>query len=394
VEKVVTGNYAVSWGARLSRVQVIAAYPITPQTSIIELLANFCADSELDARFIKVESEHSAMAASMGASATGARAFTATSGQGLLLMHELIHWAAGARLPIVMGTVNRALAPGWNVWTEQNDTLSQRDTGWLQYYCEANQEVLDTVIQAYKVAERVLLPVMVILDAFVLSHTAEAVDIPDQDQVDTFLPPYRPELRLDPDEPRAFGSILLPEYYMEMRYKMQKAMEEAVSVAQEVDEEFGEVFGRRYGLVEPYRLEGAEVALVTSGTITSTSREVIDELREQGVKVGLLKVRLFRPFPAAPVRQALAGIPKVAVIDRNISFGHSGIFAQEVKSALYNPSTSSGHRVDGAHRPPIFGFITGLGGRDVTSEPIKEVINTTLANDAPSEEILWIGVKK
>jgi len=402
VEKVVTGNYAVSWGTRLSRVQVIAAYPITPQTSIIELLANFCAGGELDARFIKVESEHSAMAACIGASAAGARAFTATSGQGLLLMHELLHWAAGARLPIVMGTVNRAVGPAWSVWTEQNDTLSQRDTGWLQYYCEANQEVLDTVIQAYKVAERVLLPVMVILDAFVLSHTSEAVDIPDQDKVDSFLPPYRPELKLDINAPRAFGAMMTPEHYMEMRYKMQKAMEEAVSVVQQVDEEFGEVFGRRYGLVEPYRLEGAEVAVVTSGTITSTSREVIDELREQGVKVGLLKVRLFRPFPATAVRQALAGVPKVAVIDRNISFGHGGIFAQEVKSALYNPSTTlrrgsgqgSGHRVDGAHRPPIFGFIAGLGGRDVTPEPIKEVINTTLANDAPLEEILWIGVKK
>jgi len=410
VEKVVTGNYAASWGARLSRVQVIAAYPITPQTSIIELLANFCADGELDARFIKVESEHSAMAACIGASATGARAFTATSGQGLLLMHELIHWAAGARLPIVMGVVNRAVGPGWNVWTDQNDTLSQRDTGWLQYYCEANQEVLDTVIQAYKVAERVLLPVMVILDAFVLSHTSEAVDIPDQDKVDGFLPPYRPELKLDINDPHAFGPIVTPEHYMEMRYKMQKAMEEAVSVVQEVDEEFGEVFGRHYGLVEPYRLEGADVALVTSATITSTTREVVDELREQGVKVGLLKVRLFRPFPAEAVRQALADIPKVAVIDRNISFGHGGIFAQEVKSAFYNPSTSrrgepfdklrtgfvepSGHRIDGAHRPPIFGFIAGLGGRDVTPESIKEVINAALGNDAPPEEILWIGVKK
>jgi len=386
VEKVLTGNYAASWGARLSRVQVIAAYPITPQTSIIELLANFCAEGELDARFIKVESEHSAMAACIGASATGVRAFTATSGQGLLLMHELLHWAAGARLPIVMGTVNRAVSPGWNVWTEQNDTLSQRDTGWLQYYCEANQEVLDTVIQAYKVAERVLLPVMVILDAFVLSHTSEGVDIPDQDRVDGFLPPYRPQLKLDIDDPHAFGPIVAPEHYMEMRYKMQKAMEEAASVAREVDEEFGEVFGRSYGLVEPYRLEGAEVALVTSGTVTSTSREVIDELREQGVKVGLLKVRLFRPFPSMAVRQALADIPKVAVIDRNISFGHGGIFAQEVKSALYN--------VDGAHRPPVFGFIAGLGGRDVTPEPIKEIINITLANDAPPEEISWIGVKK
>ncbi|MDY7040912.1 MAG: pyruvate ferredoxin oxidoreductase, partial [Chloroflexota bacterium] len=184
MKKVVTGNYAVSWGARLGRAQVIAAYPITPQTSIIEKLASFCADGEMEARFIKVESEHSAMAASIGASAAGARAFTATSGQGLLLMHEVVHWAAGARLPIVMSVVNRAIAPGWSIWTEQGDTLSQRDTGWMQFYCETNQEVLDTTIQAFKIAEKVFLPAMVILDAFVLSHTSEPVDIPDQGEVD------------------------------------------------------------------------------------------------------------------------------------------------------------------------------------------------------------------
>ena len=384
MKKVVTGNYAVSWGARLARAQVIAAYPITPQTSIIEKLATFCADGEMEARFIKVESEHSAMAACIGASAAGARAFTATSGQGLLLMHEVVHWAAGARLPIVMGVVNRAIGPGWNIWTDQNDTLSQRDTGWLQFYCETNQEVLDTTIQAVKIAETVFLPAMVVLDAFLLSHTSEPVDIPDQAEVDAFLPPYRPELKLDLDDPRAFGALVLPSDYMEMRYKIQKAMERAVGVAEAVDHEWGERFGRSWGLVERYRLDDAEIALVTSGTVTGTSRVVVDELRDKGLKIGLLKVRMFRPFPHEKVCQALAGTEKVAVIDRNISFGDSGVFAQEVRAALYNAD----------ERPPVFDFVTGLGGRDIVPATIREIVDYTVAHDAPVEEFTWIGVKK
>jgi pyruvate/2-oxoacid:ferredoxin oxidoreductase alpha subunit len=384
MEKVMTGNYAAAYGAKLARAQVIAAYPITPQTPIIEKLADFCAEGELKARFIKVESEHSAMAACIGASATGARAFTATSGQGLLLMHEMIHWAAGGRLPVVMAVVNRGVSPGWSLWADQSDTLSQRDTGWMQFYCESPQEVLDTVIQAYKAGEQVLLPAMIVLDAFFLSHTSEAVNIPNQEMVDEYLPPYRPQWKLDPADPHAFGALVTPGEYMELRYKVQKAMEEAVNAAQRADEEFGQLFGRQYGLVEPYRMDGAEVALITSSTITSTSRVVIDELRDQGVPVGLLKIRLFRPFPAQAVHDTLMGVRKVAVIDRNVSFGPGGIFAQETKAALYNNGL----------RPPIFGFVAGLGGRDVTPKEIKEVIDTTLKLDAPPEPILWIGVKR
>ncbi len=384
MEKVITGNYAASYGAKLARAQVIAAYPITPQTSVIEKLAALCADGELDARFIKVESEHSAMAACIGASATGARAFTATSGQGLLLMHEVVHWAAGARLPIVMAVINRAVAPGWNIWTDQNDTLSQRDTGWMQFYCEGNQEVLDTIIQAYKVAEQVLLPAMVILDAFVLSHTSEIVDIPDQALVDEYLPPYEPPYRLNVNDPHAFGGLAAPGEYMEFRYKMQRAMEEAKKVAREADEEFGRLFGRRYGLVEGYRLDDAEVVLVTSGTVASTSRDVVDDFRERGIKVGMLKIRLFRPFPAEEVKEALEGARKVAVIDRNISFGHGGIFAQEIKSVLYNAGL----------RTPLFGFIAGLGGRDVTPQLIGQVLDYTLEHDEPPADIIWMGVKR
>ncbi|MGC8959432.1 MAG: pyruvate ferredoxin oxidoreductase [Chloroflexia bacterium] len=384
MEKVITGNYAVSYGAKLARAQVIAAYPITPQTSIIEKLASFCADGELEAVFIKVESEHSAMAACIGASAAGARAFTATSGQGLLLMHEMLHWAAGGRHPIVMGAVNRGIAPGWSVWTEQSDTLAQRDTGWIQYYCESNQEVLDTVIQAFRVAETVYLPAMVVLDAFVLSHTSEAVDIPDQELVDRYLPPFRPQWKLDVDDPHAFGALVTPGEWFELRYKIQQAMNKALEVARQADEEYGRMFGRTWGLVESYRMEGAEVALVTSSTITSTAREVVDEVRAAGLPIGLVKVRLFRPFPVSDIVQALRGVKKVAVLDRNLTFGQCGVFGEEIQAALYNTPL----------RPPLFDFVLGLGGRDVTPATIREVIRYTLEHDAPDAPIIWIGVKR
>lgn len=384
MKKVITGNRAVAYGAKLSRVQVIAAYPITPQTTIIEYLADLSSSGELKAEFIKVESEHSALATCVGASVTGARTFTATSGQGLLLMHEIIHWAAGARLPIVMAVVNRSIAPGWNIWTEQNDTLSQRDTGWMQFYTESSQEVLDTVIQAYKVAERVSLPAMVILDAFVLSHTSEIVDIPPQEMVDEYLPPYQPQYKLDVDNPRAFGGLVYPTDWTELRYKIQQAHQQAIEVAREADKEYGELFGRSYGLVEKYPQDEAEVILVTSGTVTSTARDVIDHWRAKGRKVSLLKVRLFRPFPVEDLRRAIGGAEKVAVIDRNFSFGHGGIFAQEIKSALYMNS----------HRPILFSFIAGLGGRDITPATIEKVLNYTVSRDRPEEEAIWIDLKK
>jgi pyruvate/2-oxoacid:ferredoxin oxidoreductase alpha subunit len=383
MKKVIMGNHAVSHGAKLARAQVISAYPITPQTQIVEMLSEFCAEGLLDAKFIKVESEHSAMAACIGASSAGVRAFTATSSHGLALMHEMLHWAAGARLPIVMANVGRAMGAGWCLWTEQTDSLAQRDTGWLQFYCESNQEVLDTVIQAFRLAEQVLLPTMLVLDAFVLSHTEEPVDIPDQELVDRYLPPYEARYKLDTSDPHAFNGLVTSGHYMELRYKMQRAMEEAVEVARQADEAFKEVFGRSYGLVEKYRMDDAEVVLVTSATITSTARVVVDELREEGHRIGLLKVRMFRPFPVEDVREPLAGARKVAVIDRNISFGHGGIFAEEVKSALYN----------GAHRPPVFGFIVGLGGRDVTPASIRGIAEYILEHDAPEEEIIWREVK-
>jgi pyruvate ferredoxin oxidoreductase alpha subunit len=383
VKRVLSGNKAVAYGVMLSRAQVISAYPITPQTTIVEELSRFCATGEMEAKFIKVESEHSAMASIIASSLAGSRSFTATSSQGLLLMHEMLHWAAGARLPLVMVNVNRALAPGWNIWTDQGDSLSQRDTGWIQLYCENNQEVLDTIIQAFRIAETVSLPVMVVLDAFFLSHTSEIVDIPPREEVDEFLPTFEREYRLDTREPRTYFGLSSPDYYMEFRHKMQRAMEDAVQVAKTVDEEFGRQFGRTHGIIEPYRCEDAELVMVTSGTVTSTSRVVIDRLREDGLRVGLLKAKMFRPFPMDEIKRVLRNVGKVGVIDRNISFGHGGIFAQEIRSAFCNED----------ERPMVFGFIMGLGGRDVTPDAIEEAINVTLDNERPMEEIIWIGLK-
>jgi len=385
MKKVMIGNHAVSWGVQRSRVEVISAYPITPQTQIVEELSDMVADGRLASRYIKVESEHSAMAACIGASAAGARAFTATSAQGLALMHELLHWAAGGRLPIVMADVNRAMAPGWTIWTDQNDTLSQRDTGWIQLYCETNQEVFDTTIQAFRLAETVDLPVMLVLDAFFLSHTSEPVDVTDQEVVDRFLPRREARLKLDPEDPHAFGALVRPDAYMEMRWQQQEAMREALRVLPEIEKDWEALTGRSYGAIETYRTDGAELLLVTSGTITSTARHVVDARRDRGEAVGLVKVKMFRPFPTEVLREALTGASRVAVLDRNISPGHGGIFAEEIRSALYD--------VPPERRPRLFGYVIGLGGRDVTPSVIDAVVDRSLEAAEPEREDLWVGVE-
>jgi len=367
----------------LSRVQVIPAYPISPQTTIVEALADFCASGLLKADFVKVESEHSAMACCVGAASAGARTFTATSAQGLALMHEVLHWAAGARLPIVMANVNRAMSAPWTMWCDQGDSLSQRDTGWLQFYCEDNQEVLDSIIMAYRISEKVLLPSMVCLDGFILSHTYEQVDIPDIQEVDHYLPAYVPRFKLDVADPHSFNAAFLPDIYMEQRVKVQEAMEEAKNVAQAVDQEFGQAFGRSYGVMEEYFVEDADILLVTTGTITGTARVVVDEYRRKGEKVGLLKMKMFRPFPTEDVRRVLQQVRKVAVVDRNISFGATGIFAQEIRSVLQ-------HHGEGTS---VFGFIAGLGGRDVTPAILQEIVEYAKGKETPEGDIAWIGVK-
>ena len=384
MKRIVQGSHAVSYGVMLSKVQVISAYPITPQTHIVEKLSELCARGDLRAKFLEVESEHSALASCIGAASAGARSFTASSSQGLALMHELLHWASGARLPIVMANVNRSLAPPWNIWCDQIDSLSQRDTGWLQFYCESTQEAVDTVIEAYKISETVSLPSMVVLDAFYLSHTFEPVDLPDAERVDRFLPPYEPRYRLDPGAPRSFGSLTPPDLATELKYQTEQAMEEAPSVIRQVDEEYYAMFGRRYGLIEAYRSDDAEVVLATSGTAASTAREVIDQMRDQGKAVGLLKIRAFRPFPSEEIRNALKGVPKVAVIDRNISYGVGGIFAAELKASYCNEE----------NRPRIFGYVAGLGGRDITSHTITGVIDDTLEAVRPASDVTWADLRR
>jgi pyruvate/2-oxoacid:ferredoxin oxidoreductase alpha subunit len=383
--KVIVGNHAVSLGVRLARCEVISAYPITPQTQIVEMLSEMCATGELPARFIKVESEHSAMAACVGASAAGARTFTASSSHGLAYMHEMLHWAGGGRLPVVLANVNRAMGPGWNIWMDQGDSLSQRDTGWIQLYCETNQEVLDTTLQAFRLAESVDLPVMVVLDAFYLSHTSEPVEVPSQAIADEFLPPRQARHRLDTADPRAYGALVRPDDYMEMRRDQQHAMERVPAELDAINEDWQRLTGRHWPAAEAYRAADAELLLVTSGTITSTARAVVDQRRSAGERIGLVKVKLFRPFPTLLMRELLRGTPRVAVLDRNVSPGHGGIFAEELRSALYD--------LPAAERPELFGYILGLGGRDVTPAVIDGIIDATRSAAAPDREDIWVGVK-
>lgn len=381
--KVIEGTHAISYGVQLARARVVAAYPITPSSGVVELLAEMCADGRLDARFVAVESEHSAMATCAGASQTGVRAFTATSSHGLLYMHEMLHWCAGARLPIVLANVNRAVGSPWNIFVDQSDSLSQRDTGWIQYYCENNQEVLDTIIQAYKVAERVLMPAMVCLDAFFLSHTSEPVVIPDQSAVDEYLPPYAPDFLLDTTRPHAFGGLPANDAYMELRARMERSMREALTVAADADDAFGQMFGRRYGLVETYRTDDARTIFVTAGTAAGTARAVVDDYRAAGVAVGLARIRLFRPFPADELRRVLAAADRVVVFDRNISFGSGGIMASELRAALCDRAL-----------PPVHSYVGGLGGRDVTPSTLRSAIDHAIAQDGPPEGMFWVGLKE
>jgi pyruvate/2-oxoacid:ferredoxin oxidoreductase alpha subunit len=377
------GSQACAEAVRLARVKVVSAYPITPQTHIVEELAKFCSEGSLDGRFLCVESEHSAMAAVIGAAAGGVRTFTASSSQGLALMHEMLHWAAGGRLPIVMAEVNRALGPGWNLWADQTDSLAQRDTGWIQLYCADGQEVLDTTLQAYRLAEAVNLPVMVILDAFFLSHTWEPVDLPDQEKVDRFLPPYSPRFCMNTADPQSLHGVAPIGVYMEMRRSMQLAMEAVPEHLARIEEEFATLFGRSYGPVESYLCDDADVILVTSGTAAGTARVAVDQLRNEGEKAGLLRIRMFRPFPVRSVRQVLKSVQKVAVLDRNCSFGAGGIFASELKSALH-----------GGNPAPVYSYIAGLGGRDITVDTIRQCFSLTRAAARPDIESVWLGVKE
>ena len=382
MKKVLEGSHAVSEAVRLANVRVVSAYPITPQTHIVEAISEACANGSMDARFICVESEHSAMAAAIGASSGGVRTFTATSSQGLAYMHELLHWASAARLPIVMAEVNRALAPGWNIWMDQTDSLAQRDTGWIQLYCEDGQEVLDTTLMSFLLAETVNLPVMVVLDAFFLSHTFEPVDIPDPKQVDRFLPCFEPKIAIDMANPCNMSQMSPPAAYMEMRHAIQETMEAVTGVFEETEGAFFSVFNRRYGEIEAVCCEDAEIILIATGTAVGTCRQVVADLRQKGEKVGLLKIKMFRPYPVSSVQAVLKPAKKVAVIDRNCSFGAGGIFAQETRAALCNMD----------QKPLVYSYIAGLGGRDITPGTVAEIYYQTKETPMPKMESVWIGL--
>lgn len=379
--KVISANRAIAEAVKLAKPKVVPVYPITPQTTISEYLATFVANGELDAEYIMVESEHSAISAALGASGTGVRVFTATSSQGLALMHEILFASAGLRAPIVMGNANRALSAPLSIWNDQQDSISQRDTGWMQFFAENAQEALDFVLQAYKISENemVLLPSMVCVDGFILTHTVEPVDVPSQEDVDEFLPPYHPtNAYLDPEDPMSIGTFTDPDYYMEARHDMEIAMEGSVDVIRQVNQEFAEVFGRKYDLVEKYECDDAEIILVAMGSICGTIKAVIDDLREKGEKIGLLKVIAFRPLPCEDIYQAVKNAQKIAVLDKNISMGIGGVLFNEIKAKM---------DVNAA------GFILGLGGRDVSPEDIITIINKT-RNQTDSTKINWIGIKE
>ena len=380
---IMTGNEAVAVGVKLSRVRFISAYPITPQTTIVEKLAQMVADRELNSRYVEVESEHSAMASVMASELTGIRSYTATSSHGLLYMHEMLHWVAGQRLPVVMSVVNRAIGPPWNIWSDQSDTMSQKDTGWMQVYCESNQEALDTIIMGYKIAENsdILLPLMSMEDAFVLSHTTEPVNIPEQKVVDDFLPELDLSFRIDTDRPMGYGSYSPPDGpFMELKKDMHDSMEKSRKVIRKVTEEFAEATGRDYsGLVEEYLMDDAEYALIASGSLASTGKYVVQKMREKGLKVGLLRIRFFRPFPGEEIRKAVKGLKGVGVIDRSLAFGEKGNTYLEVAGSLY-----------GKRDTPLYGFVAGLGGRDVKIEDFEEMISI-MKNREPGS--YWINVR-
>ena len=373
-----TGNQAVAWGARLARPRVCPVYPITPQTPVLEQLTAFAADGEFDAEIITTESEHSVMSACIPASLAGVRVFTATASQGLLLMHELLHYASGARAPIVMANINRTVASPWAFWPDQTDSLAQRDTGWIQLYVESAQEALDSVIQAFRVAEDALLPAMVNLDAFYVSHAMEPVDVPHAADVDAYLPPFAPEHKLDTAKVESWGNVVTQDMFYRHRQSMQQAMDRVPGLLAEADRMFHERFGRAWGVVERYRCEGAGSVVVTMGSMCGTAREAIDAMRDAGESVGLVKVRLFRPLPVAALRAALAGVRDVVVLDRNHSPGLGGVLHQELRAALYG--------LPGA--PRVHGLLAGVGGVNVSPERIVEFVHRARAGD-PQTESVW-----
>ena len=365
---VLEASHAVAEAVKMADVDLVAAYPITPQTHIPERLAEMVAEGELDSAYVPVESEHSAMSCVLGSAAVGARSFTTTAGQGLELMHEALYIASSHRYPIVMAVCNRALSAPINIWCDHSDVMSCRDTGWIQVFCQNNQESFDMTLWAFRVAEdaAVHFPVMVNLDGFILSHVTEPLVLPDQKDVDRFLPSYKYRLALNPDAPTSHGGFGLPDIYTEVKFAQEKALRDSRTMLDQGWKEFADIFGRQYGAVETYRADGASTLLVTMGSLGETAKMVVDDKRAKGESVGHLNIRLWRPFPFVDFLEAVKGVKTLVVLDRCFSFGGpGGPVASELRSALY----------DVQPRPKVVSFIGGIGGREVDAEAFAYMID-------------------
>ena len=387
-KRALTGNHAVAEAAKLARVKVVAAYPITPQTTIVERLAEMIEKGELEAKMIRVESEHSAMAATLGAAAAGARAFTATSSHGLLYMHEVLWWTAGARIPVVMAVVARAIGPPWNIHVEHSDVMDQRDTGWIISIAQENQEAFDLTLQAFRISEdpRVYLPMIVSLDGFILSHTVAPVDVPPQEDVDAWLPPRRQPYTITPESNVVMGNIANDEEYYMMRFSIQTAMQAAKKVIDEVDVEFGKAFSRRYGgLVECYLCDDADYVMLLAGSWAGDAKKAAEQLREEGIRAGVARVRFIRPWPEEFIRERLVNVKGVIVFDRSISFGSYGQLFTDTAATLYGQTS-------------LRGVIAGLGGVDVKPEDfafeVRDFVSKVEEHGRVYEPRRWLLPKK
>ncbi|MGB8657894.1 MAG: transketolase C-terminal domain-containing protein [Candidatus Zixiibacteriota bacterium] len=384
MKKVIEGSRAVAEAVKVCRPHVISAYPITPQTHIVENLSQMVADGELKSEFINVESEFAAASVILGASATGARAYSTTTSQGLLLMTEVLFNIAGLRLPLSITCANRSVSAPINIWNDHQDAMTIRDSGWIQLYAEDCQESADMQLQAYRIGENpeISLPVMVNMDGFILTHAFEPVELIDQQAADEFLPPYRPKTYLTTKNPVTFGILAEPQFYMETRYRLQQAIEASKQVIEDVANQFNQKFGRYAGgLVDKYRLEGAKTALVGMGSVVGTMREAVDQLREKGQSVGLLKVRAFRPFPKEAIYDALKDVDTVIVMEKAISLGLGGILLNEMKTAFYGKK----------NQPRMCGFIVGLGGRDI---PNQSIINAVKKAQSETTEDQFVDLRE
>jgi len=381
-------SIALAEAVRMANADCIAAYPITPQTHIVEHLSELVADGKLDAEFIPVESEHSALSVCAGTSAVGARTFTATSAQGLALMHEILFIVSGMRLPIVMAVANRALSAPLSIWNDHSDVMASRDCGWIQIFTESGQDTFDQTLCAFRIAEdqRVLIPTIINLDGFTLSHVVEPMQWVEQEQVDGFLPPYKPLHTLHPDKPVTMGAFGMPEVYAEAKKAQEVALRNSYPVILEVWNKWGEMTGRHYHPVETYRMKGAKIALLTMGSFGEIAMEAVDQMRAKKIPVGLIKLRLWRPFPFEEIRKSIQGLETLVIMDRAISLGGiGGPVCSEIKAALYQQTK----------RPKIFGFVGGLGGRDMPPQQFEEMVQQALKMKSKKkvEEFTTIGIR-